>query len=94
MPHGKGAMKYKEGDVYEGEFKDEKKHGQGKYSWSNGTKYEAQYKNDLVDGKGTLIHNDGTKSVGEFKDGNLWNGKYFDEFGYISGKIVNGEEEL
>ena len=47
-----------------------------------------------MDGKGTLIHNDGTKSVGEFKDGILWNGKYFDEFGYISGKIVNGEEEL
>jgi len=54
-------------------------------------------KGDVENGKpsglGVITFPDGSRFVGEFKDGILWNGKYFDEFGYISGKIVNGEEE-
>lgn len=35
------------GDVYEGEFKDDKAHGYGKYISFDGNKYEGWWENDL-----------------------------------------------
>ena len=63
-----------EGDVYEGEWKDNLKHGQGTYTWSNGIKYVGEWKNDLRNGQGTQTFPRGDKYVGEFKDGR-WHGR-------------------
>lgn len=38
--HGNGVMKYKNGDIYEGEFEFGLKHGNGKYDWEDGDYYD------------------------------------------------------
>ena len=53
-PHGKGTMKYASGDVYEGEYKDDKKHGRGKQVWPNGDIYDGQWLNNYAHGEGTM----------------------------------------
>ena len=40
-----GRVKYPaDGEVYEGEWKDDKCHGQGKYIWANGNVYSGEWK--------------------------------------------------
>ena len=36
---------------------------------------------------------DGRKNVGEFKDGNIWNVRYYDKNGNIIEKWVNGVKQ-
>ena len=57
------------GDVYAGEWKDDKYHGQGTNISVDGTKYVGIWKNGLPNGKGTLTDSSGNKYVGGFKDG-------------------------
>ena len=42
-------------------------------------------------GQGTETWSDGYKYVGEWKNGDMWNGKYYDKNGNITGIFVNGE---
>ncbi len=56
------------GDVYIGEFKDNKKNGQGTYIFANGDKYVGEYKDGVSHGQGTYTWADGNRYVGEFKD--------------------------
>lgn len=37
----------KDGDYYEGGYKEDKKDGQGLYIWENGSQYMGEFKNDL-----------------------------------------------
>ena len=41
---------------------------------------------------GILTLPDGSKFDGDFKDGNAWNGKFFDKNGKFHVKVVNGKE--
>ena len=43
---------YPDGDVYEGEWKDDKANGFGIYYYSNGNKYEGYWENDCQHGYG------------------------------------------
>ena len=36
--HGKGTMYYYNGDLYEGDWINDKREGQGTYTWKNGSK--------------------------------------------------------
>jgi hypothetical protein len=47
--HGKGIWKssLENGDMYEGEYKNDKKYGVGKYTWENGMCYIGNFENDL-----------------------------------------------
>ncbi|KAL7490407.1 hypothetical protein ACHAWT_000009 [Skeletonema menzelii] len=46
-------------EVYEGEWKDDKKHGNGTYKWATGTSYyEGEWKGDKRNGKGTYKRSD------------------------------------
>lgn len=48
MRHGKGFFKEgKSGDVFEGEFRNDKKCGHGEYVWANGDVYIGNFENDL-----------------------------------------------
>ena len=40
-------IKYKNGDVYIGEVKNNKKHGKGKYIFANGQTYIGEYRNGI-----------------------------------------------
>ena len=48
-------MIYKNGDRYEGNFKDELLEGNGTYYWKNGDKYVGQLKNNQENGFGALV---------------------------------------
>lgn len=41
--HGKGVMKYANGDQYTGDWIEDKKEGHGIFLWSDGRKYEKKH---------------------------------------------------
>jgi len=43
-----------DGDIYEGEWLDDKAHGFGVYTHTDGAKYEGYWNEDKQDGKGIL----------------------------------------
>jgi hypothetical protein len=38
--HGRGVFKFSNGDIYDGEYKEDLKHGPGVYKYANGNLYE------------------------------------------------------
>jgi hypothetical protein len=88
--NGKGIMIYAtqatgNGDVYDGDFKDDKKEGNGKMTYANGDIYDGDFKDDKKEGKGKMTYANGDVYDGVFKDDkkegngkmNFKNGKRF-----------------
>ena len=50
----KGILTWPNGDIYEGEYKDDNRNGFGIYKYSNGNRYEGEFKNDKQHGKGKI----------------------------------------
>lgn len=67
---GTFIYEYKNGEVYIGNYKDDRRHGQGTFTWKDGTKYIGQWKNGKMNGIGTYAWKNG-KDVGEFKNSML-----------------------
>lgn len=61
---GFGKMLYANGNVYEGEWKNNLKNGQGKQSYKDGSSYEGEWKDNKIEGYGTIIWANGKKYVG------------------------------
>ena len=51
MKHGKGIIRYYNGDTFEGEFRDGKKNGKGAFTYSSGETSSGKWQNDLFIGK-------------------------------------------
>ena len=49
---GKGKMMWPDGNVYEGDWVDDKRTGKGKFTWSKGSVYEGDSVDDKRTGKG------------------------------------------
>eukprot|EP01084_Bolivina_argentea_P283306 485148_1 len=66
----KGGKKitFGDGNVYEGEWKNNMKHGQGKCVYKNGDVYVGSWKNDKKDGNGKLVYHNGRIVEGEWKN--------------------------
>ena len=80
--NGFGTKTYKDGRVFKGKFKDNKRVGEGILLRPDGTKYIGQYKNDVQDGIGKNFSKEGKELVGLFKDGKVVKGQsimYYDE---------------
>jgi hypothetical protein len=90
-PNGQGTFIWSDGTKYVGEYKNGLPNGQGTETWSDGSKYVGEFKDGKWDGQGTITWSDGTKYVGEYKNGKRWNGIYYDQYGNIRGKTVNGK---
>ena len=67
--HGKGAYKWRDGRVYEGDYYMDKKHGHGKYRWADGRVYEGSWVNGKQHGQGTYFMPDGTQKIGLWSEG-------------------------
>ncbi|MBT4708866.1 MAG: hypothetical protein HOB81_01240, partial [Flavobacteriaceae bacterium] len=81
---GKFIHKFKNGDVYEGEWKNDLKQGYGKYSYANGDIYEGEWKNDLKQGYGKYSYANGDIYEGE------WTNDAIDGIGLNSKHHKNG----
>jgi len=98
LADGYAKMDFLNGEVYEGEFKENKKHGKGVYVWPSGNdrqQYAGEFKNGLYEGEGIMTYYDGTKYEGSFKeDKRTGHGKltYSDGASY-KGYFENGEWE-
>lgn len=66
---GFGKFKYENGDVYEGEFYDDKREGFGVYIWKTGEKFTGESLGNVFSGFGVMEFADGTKYIGDFKNG-------------------------
>ena len=81
---GKGIMKYKNGDEYDGEWLYDMKNGKGIMIYKDGTKYDGEWKNDLREGYGIMINEKGIKYEGEWKNDSI------DGYGVITN--INGQK--
>ena len=64
--NGKGKIIYKNGNIYEGEWKDLKRNGKGKIYFKNGGIYESTWFNDIINENGIMTYNNGDKYKGEW----------------------------
>lgn len=69
--HGKGVLKFKNGDIYCGEFIDDKKCGNGTLKYANGDIYGGEFVGNEKQGYGTMYYADGRIVNGEWKNGKL-----------------------
>lgn len=72
--HGKGTIKFDNGELYAGDMFYDTKHGKGIIKWTNGEVYEGDWKMNYRTGQGTYRWPDGSVYQGEWKN-NLRHGK-------------------
>ena len=68
MQNIKGKMEHADGDIYEGEWLNDRANGKGKYT-HKGITYEGNWKNDKQEGYGVETWNDGSIYEGYFVNG-------------------------
>jgi hypothetical protein len=64
--HGKGVMKFWNGNMYCGEFLRDRFEGSGAYSWADGRTFKGEFKEDQICGKGIARWPDGKVYEGEW----------------------------
>ena len=67
MRHGNGTMKYSNGNMYVGEWLDDRFDGVGEYIWADGRRFIGGFKSDKIEGRGTGFWPDGRIYEGEYK---------------------------
>eukprot|EP01035_Chromulina_nebulosa_P020109 gene20109-26109_t len=94
MRNGRGKYTYSNGDIYEGNWNNNKYHGYGKIKFTDGGKYEGIFSNGLYHGKGKYEY-----ANGKVYDGNWVNGVY-EGYGRLSndldayeGNFVNNKKD-
>jgi len=76
---GLGILVWVNGERYEGEWKNDERTGQGAFIWNNGDIYEGEWKFSAQDGKGRLVWGNGNVFEGLWKDGNKFDGTFFEK---------------
>lgn len=71
-------MRYSNGNVYQGEYKQNKRHGHGRYTYADGSYYEGEWFNHKKHGIGKEVSVNGIITEGEWKDGEPWNTVQYD----------------
>jgi len=74
MANGKGRLIHCDGDVYEGEWYNDKAHGKGTYIHMDGAKYTGEWLEDKQHGYGVETWPDGACYEGNYEYGKkTWN---------------------
>jgi len=81
------STSYKDREVYEGDFVDNRKHGKGKVTYANGDFYEGDWVNDKYHGFG-LLSKDGNTFEGNWVDGKLHG---FGRYAFPDGSVYEGD---
>ena len=66
-----GSRSPSAGDLYVGEFRDDRFEGTGAYLWADGNRYEGSFRDGRFAGQGCLIRVDDSRQCGEWQDGKL-----------------------
>ena len=69
--NGRGKLTWPSGDVYEGNWIDDKMNGRGKLVYSNGDTYDGDFLNDKRHGLGKYTCSGGEVFNGLWKDNNV-----------------------
>jgi hypothetical protein len=73
--HGLGIMKYKNGNLYNGEWEDDLRHGDGKMTFilidNTTNEYDGKWKKDKINGLGTMEYGNGNVYKGEWKNNKM-----------------------
>lgn len=86
-----GTLLLKNGEKYEGYFRNGNFNGNGKYFYKDGSVYDGGNKDGLADGFGTMFFSSGTKYIGYFKkDKYHGKGKMF----YKNGDVYEGHYKI
>ena len=80
----KMRVKYKNGAIYEGEFKNGKENGYGKTRWPDGAVYVGKFKNGLWHGEGMMRR----------ANGEVYKGRYMNGFRHGKGKDTRPDGEF
>lgn len=67
----RGTMRYVNGSVYTGQWKDGQMHGNGIIRWDDGSVYSGQWLHGKRTGCGTYIWTNGDKYVGQWKENQM-----------------------
>ena len=81
--HGFGKHVCKNGDFYEGEWREDVRHGRGKMVFSSGLIYDGEWANDKTWGEGVASYPNGDRYVGEWRQDHRW--------GWGLHKLANGD---
>jgi hypothetical protein len=88
IKNGLGTQVWPTGEVYEGEWKDDKKHGRGKNNWPNGNVYDGEWNDDKMNGIGTHKWPSGDVYDGQWKDNKITG---IGKFTWVNGSVYDGE---
>lgn len=86
--HGKGLLRFNDGDSYEGEFANNLKEGRGHFiSVVDGWEYKGELLNDWFDGTGVFTNQHGDRYEGQFSKG------FYSGYGTIEYELGEEAEE-
>lgn len=86
--NGFGVYVYENGDIYTGNFKEDKREGDGSFLYENKEVFKGLYSQDSRNGKGIYKFKNGDSYSGNFKNGEIeGDGVYT----FKDGKVLNGK---
>lgn len=71
VPHGRGTMRYFNGSVYTGQWRNGKMHGNGAITWDDSSKYSGEWLEGKRTGYGTYTWPNGDTYVGRWKENEM-----------------------
>ncbi len=97
VPNGEGKGVYENKGIYEGTYVDGRREGENcKFTWTvgdnKGDVYVGGFKNDLLDGECTFTQGDGFYFKGTAKNGDWYQGDWYDKKGNHVSRVVEGKE--
>jgi len=89
-----GVAIWEEGEMYEGEFKNNVKEGIGLYRWADGTTYMGQFQKGKITGLGKMQFANGNIYEGQFNEGYIsgWGKFVWDDGKYYIGNYINNKK--